>query len=77
MLGIQQKAKQGVTLATLNHLEIEPEIYDKTGRSVKDDAERGQSMKKVAGEVELAERLKMMGPGYEPLDKDTALKHIK
>ena len=77
MLGIQQKAKQGVTLATLNHLEIEPEIYDKTGRSVKDDAERGQSMKKVAGEVELAERLKMMGPGYEPLDKETALKHIK
>ena len=34
-------------------------------------------MKKVAGEVELTERMKLMGPGYEPLDKEAALKHIK
>ena len=77
MLGLQQKTKQGLTLATLNLLEIEPEIYDKTGRSVKDDEAKGTQMKKVASEVELSERLKMMGPGYEPLDKETALKHIK
>ena len=34
-------------------------------------------MKEVAGEVELTERMKMMGPGYAPLDKETALKHIE
>ena len=40
MLGMQQKAKQGVTLAVLKHLSIEAELYDKTGRSVKDDADK-------------------------------------
>lgn len=34
-------------------------------------------MKKTAGEVELDERMKMMGPGYEPLEKEAALKHIE
>lgn len=34
-------------------------------------------MKKVAGSVELEERLKMMGPGYECLEKEVALTHIK
>ena len=34
-------------------------------------------MKTVAGEVELSERMKMMGPGYSPLEKETALKHIE
>jgi len=34
-------------------------------------------MKKVAGEVELKERLTMMGPGYAPLEKEDALKHIE
>ena len=34
-------------------------------------------MKKTAGEVELEERLSMMGPGYEGLEREAALKHIE
>ena len=41
MLGIQQKAKQGVTLCVLQQLDIPAEIYDKTGRSVKESPEKG------------------------------------
>lgn len=57
----------------LKNLEISPELYDKTGRSVKDAPEKGIQLKKVAGEVELKERLSMMGPGYAPLEKEAAL----
>ena len=71
------KSKNGITLAVLDILSIEPELYEKTSSSIKDQPERQEEMKKTASEIEVTERTKCMGDDYEPLDKETALERIK
>jgi len=34
-------------------------------------------MKAAAQKAELEERLRLAGPGYEPLEKEDALKHVE
>ena len=77
MLGLQTKAKQALTLAALTELKVEPELYSKSSQLAKGSPERGMQMQKTAQTVELAERLRLAGPGYTPFEKDVALKHME
>ena len=58
-------------------LGIEPELYEKSGAGSRQDPEKAKQLREMANKVELEERLRLAGPGYEPLEKEAALKHIE
>ena len=76
MIQEMNMSKQKTTLGVLEELKIEPELYDRTGRTLKDDPERSEKMKEIAKKVEIEEREKSLPEDYKPLDKETALKHV-
>jgi len=66
-----------VTLTVLEELKADPEVYDKTGRTVKEMPDRANQMKEIAKQSEISEREKILGEDYKPLERDVALEHIR
>ena len=63
-------------MAVVSFFKLDPKVYDKTVNFLKTNASYQTRLNQKMLEVELEERLKLMGPDYKPLEKAAALKHI-
>jgi len=66
-----------VHIAVLSTLGIDTALYEKSTSGIKASEEKQAKAKATMQRVEMDERSKLMGDGYEPLSREVALERIK